>query len=164
MCDIVVSQDPSLIVYCPDEYKTQRMLDEAVIDFLAELKLVPDWFVTSKMIKKLFTVLYEDENILYFNEDSCNVLFNCNGIGIFNIDINNINFDNNFDEDDPDTIIHVRLLAWHIKFEKRKGLKRELNKELMPIAWHPSRWWDWCMSEDEKKDFELYQVFMNILC
>ena len=21
----------------------------------------------------------------------------------------------------------------------------------MPVAWHPSRWWDWCMSEDEKK-------------
>ena len=21
----------------------------------------------------------------------------------------------------------------------------------MPVAWHPSRLWDWCMSEDEKK-------------
>ena len=21
----------------------------------------------------------------------------------------------------------------------------------MPIAWYPSRYWDWCMSEDEKK-------------
>ena len=21
----------------------------------------------------------------------------------------------------------------------------------MPVAWHPDRWWDWCMSEDEKK-------------
>ena len=20
----------------------------------------------------------------------------------------------------------------------------------MPIAWHPSRWWDWCVTEDEK--------------
>ena len=24
----------------------------------------------------------------------------------------------------------------------------------MPIAWHPSRYWDWCMSEDEKKETE----------
>ena len=23
--------------------------------------------------------------------------------------------------------------------------------ELMTIAWHPSRWWDWCLDEDEKK-------------
>ena len=21
----------------------------------------------------------------------------------------------------------------------------------MPIAQHPKRWWEWCMSEDEKK-------------
>ena len=24
----------------------------------------------------------------------------------------------------------------------------------MPTAWHPSRWWDWCVPEDEKKDSE----------
>ena len=44
------------------------MCDEAVDDSLAALKSIPDWFVTSKMIKKLFTALYADENILYFNE------------------------------------------------------------------------------------------------
>ena len=54
ICDRVVSQDPFFIVYCPDKYKFQRMCDEAVDDSLAALKLVPDWFVTSKMIKKLF--------------------------------------------------------------------------------------------------------------
>ena len=43
------------------------MCDKAVHDFLASLKLVPDWSVTSKMINKLFTALYADENILYFN-------------------------------------------------------------------------------------------------
>ena len=21
----------------------------------------------------------------------------------------------------------------------------------MPIAWHPPRWWDWCVPEDKKK-------------
>ena len=53
------------------------MSDEAVDDSLAALKLFPDWFVLSKMIKRLFNALYADENILYFNEDS-NVVFNCN--------------------------------------------------------------------------------------
>ena len=88
------------------------------------MKLIPDWSVTSKMIKKPFTALYADENILYFDEDSGNVVFNCNGMGILNIDLNNINLDNHFDEDNRDTIILVRLLAWYIKFEKRKALKR----------------------------------------
>ena len=40
------------------------MCDKAVDNCLAALKLVPDWFVTSKMIKTLFTDLYADEKIL----------------------------------------------------------------------------------------------------
>ena len=28
------------------------------------------------------------------------------------------------------------------------------NEELMAIAWHPKRWWDWCLSEDEKKEID----------
>ena len=34
------------------------MCDKAVDESLATLKLIPDWFVTSKMIKQLLTVLY----------------------------------------------------------------------------------------------------------
>ena len=98
--------------------------------------------------------MYTDENIIYFNEDFDNVAFNCNEMGILNIDLNNINLDNNFDEDDLDTIILIRPLAWHIKSEKRKALKRELNEELMPVGWHPNRWWDWCVSKDEKKEID----------
>ena len=120
------------------------------------------------MIKKLFTALYVDENILYFNEGSDDVVLNCIGMDILNIDLNNTNLHDKFDEDDPDTIILIRLLAWHIKFRKRKELKKEFSKELMPVAWHSDRWWDWSMSEDEKKEIhpmfieELYQVYSYI--
>ena len=78
--------------------------------------------------------------MLYLNEDSGNVVFSCNKMGILNIDLNNTNLDNNFDEDDPDTIILIRLLFWHIKFKKRKALKKKISEELMPIARHPKRW------------------------
>ena len=54
----------------PDQYKTQEMCDKIVDDLLPALKFVPDWFVTSKMIKKLLTALYADDIILYFNKDS----------------------------------------------------------------------------------------------
>ena len=40
------------------------MCDEAVDDSLAALKFIPDYFVTRK-IKKLHTVLYTDDSILY---------------------------------------------------------------------------------------------------
>ena len=55
-------------------------------------------------------------------------------MGILNLDLNNINLGNNFNEDDPNTIIHIRILASHIKFEKLKSPKKELNEELVPIA------------------------------
>ena len=59
------------------------------------------------------------------------------------IDLNNFNLDDtSYDEDDPDTIIIIRPLAWHIKFEKIQALKKELSEELMPIAWHTNRRWD----------------------
>ena len=50
--------------YCPDKYITQNMCDEPADDFLPTSNFVPDWFVTSKIIKKLFTALFADENIL----------------------------------------------------------------------------------------------------
>ena len=48
---------------------------------------------------------------IYSNKDSGDVAFNCNETCILNIDLNNISLDTNFDENDPDTIILVRLLA-----------------------------------------------------
>ena len=76
------------------------------------------------MIDKLYTALYADENIFYFNEDSGHVIFSCNKMGILSIDLNNINLENNFDEDDPDNITLAKILAWHIKFEKCKALTK----------------------------------------
>ena len=96
-------------------------------DDSAALKLIPDWFVTNKMIKILFTALYADESILYINEDSGDAVFNSNDMDVLKIDLNNINLYNNFDEDNLDTIILIRLLALHIRFEKSKALKKELN-------------------------------------
>ena len=77
-------------------------------------------------------------------------MISCNEMGILNIDTN----DTNYNEDAPETIIHIRLLTWHVRFKKRKALKKSLNEELMIIAWHPRTWRNFCVSEDEKKDIE----------
>ena len=86
------------------------MCDKAFDDSLAALNVIPDWFVTSKIIQKLYITLYTDEGLLFFDEDSGDVTFRCNEIGILSVNLNNINFDNNFDKDDCDTIILIRLL------------------------------------------------------
>ena len=78
-------------------------------------------------------------------------------MGIFSVNLtlnNNYLDDTNFGNDDPDTIILVRLSAWHITFEKRKAHKKMKGDELMPIAWHPKRWWNVCAAEDVKKKIE----------
>ena len=106
-------------VNCHDRCNNQELCNKGVDDFLPALKFVPDWFITSKIIKNVLTALYADENKLNFNENSGDVVFSCNKMGILSIDLNNINLgDINYDEDDPETIIHIRLLAWHIEFEK----------------------------------------------
>ena len=88
---------PFLIVYYPGKYKTQTNCDEAVDDSLAALKLSPDWFVASKTIKKVCTALYADDDLLFFDGDSGDVTFCWNEMGIFSVNLNNINFDNKFD-------------------------------------------------------------------
>ena len=68
------------------------------------------------------------------------------------IDHNNINLDDtNYIEHEHETIIHIRLLVWHIKFEKPKVLKEDLNEKLVLITWYPKKWWNFCMWEDLKK-------------
>ena len=56
-------------------------------------------------------------------------------MGILSGDLDKINLDHNkFFKNNPDTMIHVRLLTWRNKFEKRKALKRKIDEELMPVA------------------------------
>ena len=66
ICDIVVSLCSILIIYCPDRYIIEKMCDEAADDSLAALKLIPDWFVTSKTIKG-FKLLCMQEMVYSFS-------------------------------------------------------------------------------------------------
>ena len=40
-----------------------------------------------------------------------------------------------------------------------KHLNMYISKELVSVAWHSTRWWDWCIPEDEKK--EVKSVFTD---
>ena len=53
-----------------------------------------------------------------------NVIFSYNEMGVLNIYINDINLDNNFDADDPDTIILIRLLACILNLKNAKNFKK----------------------------------------
>ena len=48
------------------------------------------------------------------------------------------------------------VIEWHDGEDhpKQRAQKTQVKKELMLTAWHPSRYWDQCMPEDEKRDTE----------
>ena len=91
MCNSIICEYSFSIKYVPGQYQTEQICDKVVNNFLAALIFVSDWFVTDKIIKKPFTDTHPHENILYFNEDSSNVVFNCNEIGALKVNLNNIN-------------------------------------------------------------------------
>ena len=68
--------------------------------------------------------------ILIYNENFDKVTFISNQRHILAVDLDKINLDedNHFGEDDPDIKIHVRLLDWRCKFEKRKALRKRSMK------------------------------------
>ena len=73
-------------------------------------------------------------------------------MGILSIDLNNTDLDDvNFYEYCPETIIDFRRMAWRNILKQSKAIKNDVSKELMPLAWHPTRYWNWCMSKDKKK-------------
>ena len=47
-----------------------------------------------------------------------------------------------------------KLIIWHYRYKQHKTYEKKIYDELMSTARHPSRIWDWCMPEDEKKEIE----------
>ena len=44
-----------------------------------------------------------------------------------------------------------KLIKRYNGYKKGKAQKASIKEELLPVTWHPSPWWDWCVPEDEKK-------------
>ena len=62
--------------------------------------------------------------------------------------------DGNHWDDDAYYCNEDNFFEWYEGYRKRKAQKASIKEELLPIAWHPWRYWDWCISEDEKKETE----------
>ena len=101
-------------------------------------------------------MLYYYGGIPFFDEDSGNVTsFSRDEMGILIVDLDKINLDGvNFDEDHLETNLYVRLIAWRNRFKQCKSYKNDINKELIHVPWHPTRWLDWCMPGDEERKIE----------
>ena len=113
ICNKIVSKKPFKLKYCLDRSRTQEMCYE-VVDVWCQYKhFLPDWFVTNKMLKELDNAAFCSNDMVFVDADSNFVTFFRDVIDLNSINIDNMNLhDDNFDENDPKTIIYSRLMAW----------------------------------------------------
>ena len=48
------------------------------------------------------------------------------------------------------------VIKWYDRYKNRQKLKKNIQKELLLIAWHPDRYWHWFVPEDEKKELGVW--------
>ena len=130
MCNEAVERDPWMLEFVPDQYKTQKMCHEAVQSDPWMLEDVPDQYKTRKMCNE---ALQRDPKVLEYVPDWFVTLQEM--------------WHEDFDDE---------LITWRDAYIKRKTQKAKIKEELMPVAWHPDRWWNWCVPEDEKQELEKY--------
>ena len=110
------------------------MCDKAGVACLSELKFVPGWLVTSKMLEILDNAAFSNDDIDFNYIDDDIVTFFSDNMDINTIDLNNSNLDDNDNDDELETMIHVRLVAWCYYYKQRQTFKKELSKEVMLVA------------------------------
>ena len=122
--------------FIPDQYKTQAMCIETVEESAyLSLRHVPDHFKTQEMCDK---AMHRRPCVLKYVPD---YFVTREWVDMWYDDDKYCTDDNGY-------------IKWYNGYQKRKTQKAKIKDELMAISWHPSRWWDCRMSEDEKKETE----------
>ena len=139
-----------MVEHVPDQYKTQEMCNEAVQRIPGVLRLVPDQYKTEEMcneaVQRIPWVLRLVPEHLK-TQEMCNEAVEKNPWMVEHV---------------PDQFVTQKMCdeavekspcaLWYKGYEQRKAQKAKIKEELMPVAWHPDRWWNWCVPEHEKKN------------
>ena len=122
-------------MYVPDQFKTQEMCNDAVDAEPRVLEFVSNQFKTQEMCNDAAGA---GPWVLWFVPDHFKTAQMC----------------------EEAVKKYPWLLAdvgtWYEGYIKRKAMKKNIKEELMPVAWHPDRYWDWCVPEDEKSELEAW--------
>ena len=149
MFNEAVQSVPWVLRGVPEHLKTQEMWNKAVQSVPWVLRFVPDQFVTQDMCNKAIQGV---PWLLGFVPDQFKTQQMCNEA---------VQNDPKMVEFVPDYFVTQEMeefddddvfITWYKGYKQRKAQKAQIKEELMPVAWHPDRWWDWCMPEDEKQE------------
>ena len=133
-CNEVMKINPASFFLIPDHFKTQEMCIEEVKVDPWQLHHVSDHFRIHEMCNK---AVRKDPSFLKYVLDWF----------VTERQVKIWNHDNDYCSDNE-------LINWYDGYKKRKAQKAKIKEELMPTAWHPSRWQNWCFPEDETKQTE----------
>ena len=172
MCNKAVEEYPRQLKYLLDHFKTQEMCNEIMRTMSGAFHCTPDCFKTQEICIKaveadpsfLKTVsdhfktqeipdkaVKDDPSSLQYVSDW---FVTRQRVAMWHDDSEYYNDDN---EDN--------IFKWCDGYKKRKAQKASIKEELLPIAWHPSRYWDWCVSEYEKKGYRsIVGINMGLFC
>ena len=158
MCSSSVQKIPPLLVHVPDNLKTHGMCYGMVKKIPLLLALVPDHLqaqetcseVVQNMPSTLRLVSDHLKNQGMRNEAVRGRLWLLKYISDWFVTQQQLKI---WDDDD-EYCNDDEIIKWYEGYKKRKAQKASIKEEFVPIAWHPLRWWDWCIPEDEKRDTE----------
>ena len=152
MCNEAVQSFPWTLVWVPDQYKTQEMCNKAVQRAPWVLVWVPAWLVTQEMCNE---AVQSDPWMLeyvpdqYKTQEMYNEAVQSDPEVLEYVPDQFVTLQKMwYDEFDDDDV----LITWRDAYIKCKSQKAKIKEELMPVAWRPDRWWNWCVSEHEKKN------------
>ena len=150
MLDKAVEEDLYSLEFVPDHLKIEKMCEKAVEEVLYTLRDVPDHLKTQKMCEK---AVEEDPYRLRDAPDHLKTQKMCDAVVMKDLLLLRYVPDCFFTQQQI-KLRDDRLIGWYEGYKKWKAQKALIKEELLPIAWYPSRYWDWCVPEDEKKETE----------
>ena len=132
MCERAVEKYTQAIESVPDHFKTQGMCERAIEKEPGVLEDIPDHLKTRRMCERAVKKYSGILNLIpdWFARQQ--------QIKIWHDDYHYYNND--------------KLIEWYDGYQNRKTQKAQIKDELVPISRHPSRWWDLCVPEDQKKE------------
>ena len=148
-------KDPWVLRFIPDGFKTQEMCTKALEVGLWKLKDVPDHFKTQEIsdsVVRRSPFYLKDVPDHFKTQEMCDDAVRRNPFYLLFVpdwfvtqEQIDVWYDDKYWYQDD------WLIKWYDDYKKRKTQRAKVKDELMPIAWHPDRVMDWCMSEDEKR-------------
>ena len=136
ICNETVRSHPYTLKYVPDNLKTQEMYDDAVHKDTWLFEYVRYWFTTQETGEQ---PVKEDRDSLIHVPDWFVVAQE-----MWYINYSHVAAPEPWGNDNW-------AINWYQGYKKRKAQKAKTKNELILVAWHPSRWQDWCVPEDEKR-------------